>query len=326
MHQQPGDVDVGGGIRDPPLNGLSIRQLFTENLTLLDVLAHHGQRPARHAHSPGPDLEPAHGQALLHRRETLADLAQHLTVVQPQVLDAQLVGAQPAEHGDFPFDLEAGSVTIHDEGGDATTGTQRRVGDRHQDGEIGRRDAGHPDLATVDHPMVPVFHGPGAHGAGVAASVGFRDGNGGLGLALGVGLKVLLALLQAGHRVEHVQVRGVRWELKRRDGAGQALVDGQHHPRRQPRPADLWRGVERPQPELAAQIEQRLLLLLGQLERLPSGLAGQHHPFEGHQPLVHEPLDQFEQHLLLVGEHVDHLVAIPRLGPPPRRPCAIMPL
>ena len=86
---------------------LAVGQLLAEHLPLLHVVAHHGERPRRHPHAPRPDLEAPDGQPLLHRREALADLAQHLAVVEAEVVDAQLVGAQAAQHRDLPLDLEA---------------------------------------------------------------------------------------------------------------------------------------------------------------------------------------------------------------------------
>ena len=67
---------LDGGIRDPPLDRLAIRQSLTEGDTLLRVLHHHVECATGHSNAPGTDLQAPHRQPQLHRRETFALLAE----------------------------------------------------------------------------------------------------------------------------------------------------------------------------------------------------------------------------------------------------------
>jgi len=82
----------GRGIGDPPLDGLPVGQLLAEGHALVGVLDQHVEGALRHAYAPGAHLQAPHGEPKLHRREALPDAAQHLPLVDPAVLENDLVG------------------------------------------------------------------------------------------------------------------------------------------------------------------------------------------------------------------------------------------
>jgi hypothetical protein len=151
-------VDARGRVRDPPLHRLPVRERHAEGHALLGVGAQHLQRPPRDADAARAHLQAADVEAELHGRVALAHLAQHLAPRHAAVLEHQLVGAAPADHGDLALDEEAGRAALHDEGGHALRPLALARA-RHDDEEVRRRHAADPDLAPVDPPAaVAVRH------------------------------------------------------------------------------------------------------------------------------------------------------------------------
>src|SRR5882724_3824945 len=136
------------------------------------MLDHHRKRALGEADRPAADLEPPDGQPMLHRSEAMADLAEHLGIGDATIVELDLVRAIAAEHHDRPYDVHAGRVAIDDERGDAAARAASRLGDRHDDRELGLGDAADPELTALDHPVPVAPRGARLHARWVRARVG----------------------------------------------------------------------------------------------------------------------------------------------------------
>ena len=68
-HHQAAGMQLGRGVGDPPLDGLTVGELLAEGHPLAGVLDQHVERALGHADAPRAHLQAAHGEAQLHRRE-----------------------------------------------------------------------------------------------------------------------------------------------------------------------------------------------------------------------------------------------------------------
>ncbi len=73
---------------------------------------------------------------------------------------------------EMPAELHARRIHIHDEAGDAAARAFGAIGRDHELHEIGVVGAGDEALDAVDHVVVAVAHGGGAHAAGIGAGIG----------------------------------------------------------------------------------------------------------------------------------------------------------
>ena len=205
--------------------------------------------------------------------------------------------------------VNPGGVPLDDECGDAAACALLRIGQRHDDGEVRAGDSAYPDLAAVDDPVRPLLHGTGRHARRIAPGPRLRYGDGGMGLAAGIGFHVEPLLPLVGHGEQHVEVGRVGREHERRDRAAEFLVDADQRRGRQVHAADLLGRVERPQAELPAFPEERAAFLGAQRELPAGGFACEHDLLQRHEFVVDELGHQLAQHHMFLHEVERHHLA-----------------
>ena len=114
---QPGPVDLGRGVGDPPLDGLALGKRLAEGHPLRRIVDDHVERALGHADRPGRHLDPPGAKAKLHGRKALPLGSEQLPALDAAILERDLVGDRAADHGDAAKHIEAGRSLIDQEGG-----------------------------------------------------------------------------------------------------------------------------------------------------------------------------------------------------------------
>ena len=200
-HQARG-VQLDGGVGDPPLDGLAVREPNSESRAVVGVIGQHLDRAGGDADGGGAHLEPPRTQPKLHRLVALTHFAQQRVVRQVAVLEEDLVGEAAADHRDFTLKDVSRRPPFHDERGDPRP-PLALAHPSHHDGEVRSLGRADPNLPAVQHPAVSGLLGLGAHAGRIAASLRFGDGDGRGHAAFDVGLQIFLFLLVRTDCLQH---------------------------------------------------------------------------------------------------------------------------
>ena len=174
QRHQPARLDLGGGVGDPVLHRLLVRERLAERLALERVRAHQLER-ALHLAEPAHDVVDAtRAEPLLRDPEAVAGLAERIRHGHADVRGARLAVRSPAapfvpHHRDIAHELVPRRVGRDDDHRRAPVRLRVGIGHEHDDPEAGAVGARREPLVRVDHPLVAVPHGPAAQQRRVGA-------------------------------------------------------------------------------------------------------------------------------------------------------------
>ncbi|MCY1331083.1 hypothetical protein D9M69_167340 [compost metagenome] len=202
VEEHAADLHLGLQLGELVAGGLELQQLLAERLALVAVAHGPVQRGLGQGGGADGDLQALPGQLLHQVGEALAFRAEQVLRRHADVVEEQLAGVLGL-HADLLQALalaEAGHRGVHQEQADAA-GAGRRIGLGHDYHHVAVHAVGDEGLGAVQHVMVAVAHGTGAHALQVGAGARLGHGDGADQLAAGharqVGLlQVLAAVVQ----------------------------------------------------------------------------------------------------------------------------------
>ena len=212
--QQPAGLDLGGGVGDPVLHRLLLRERAAERLALERAVAHQLER-ALHLPQPAHHMmDPSRPQPLLRDQEAGAALAEQVLRRHAHVCVRHLAMRRPpaptVPEDRHRLDREPRRVGWDDDLAHASARLGAGLGDRHHDSECRALGAGGEPLPSVDHPLAAVRHCRRLQACRIRPGhVGLGHGEERASLAVDERLQPALLLLVGAEQVQDLAVAGV---------------------------------------------------------------------------------------------------------------------